>query len=221
MTRTLQKLLWFRTSDIFITKNKDSKQNLTTYITRNVQQEKLEKQKKITVAKFLVWEKKDIVGAKTFETRGELNLNLHVLARRSRDKKQKQLQMHERERERERERENKNDERIGGKERSKRGGGARCTKQTHCKTLVRSITIYTPDTSTYYLKHVVYTLYNTVYIFPLKYYTIYILLSSNLFEEKNKNKIIFVNHCCFIFFQFNLALIGYTFVTVGKLPPQN
>jgi hypothetical protein len=102
MTRTLQKLLWFRTSDIFITKNKDSKQNLTTYITRNVQQEKLEKQKKITVAKFLVWEKKDIVGAKTFETRGELNLNLHVLARRSRDKKQQQLQMHERERERER-----------------------------------------------------------------------------------------------------------------------
>ncbi len=61
MTRALQKLLCFRTPDIFITflkkKKKDSKQNLTTYITRNVQQEKLEKQKKITVAKLLVREK--------------------------------------------------------------------------------------------------------------------------------------------------------------------
>jgi hypothetical protein len=82
-------------------KERDSKQNLTTYITRNVQQEAKEDYS----GKVISLRKTDIVGAKTFETRGELNLNLHVLARRSRDKKQQQLQMHERERERERERE--------------------------------------------------------------------------------------------------------------------
>jgi hypothetical protein len=65
---------------------------------------------------------------------------------------------------RERERENQNDERIGGRARSKRGGRTRCTKQTHCKTLVRPITIYTPNTSTYYLKHVLYIVSYGIYL---------------------------------------------------------
>ncbi len=161
MTRVLQKLLCFRTPDIFITKKEKEKE-------KERQQTKLDNIHNQKCATRETWEAKedysgkvvsprktDIVGAKTFETRGELDLNLHVLAR------QKAATTSDA---RERERENQNDERIGGRARSKRGGRTRCTKQTHCKTLVRPITIYTPNTSTYYLKHVLYIVSYGIYL---------------------------------------------------------
>jgi hypothetical protein len=132
----------------------------------------LRSKKKITVAKLLVRQKRISSAPKLSKPEGELNLNLHVLARRSRNKKQQQLQMHEREREREREREKtKTMKGLAEKHAANAGVAHAAGNKTHCKTLVRSITIYTPDTSTYYLKHVLYTLYSTVYIFRYTVYT--------------------------------------------------
>ncbi len=139
---------------------------MTTYRTRNVQQEKLEKQKKITVAKLLVGEKR-ISSAPKLSKRGGSWIWISTCwpdAPETKDSNNFRCTS-EREREREREREKtKTMKGLAEKHAANAGGGcARCTKQTHCKTLVRSNTIYTPDTSTYYLKHVLYTLYYTIY----------------------------------------------------------
>jgi hypothetical protein len=187
---------------------------LTTYITRNVQQEKLEKQKKITVAKLLVREKRISSAPKLSKPGGSWIWisTCWPVARETKSSNNFRCT-------RERERENQNDERIGGKARSKRGGRTRCTKQTHCKTLIRPITIYTPQHLYVLPKACIIHRIPTVYIFFKTLYSIYFWVL--IYLKRKINKFMFGKSLLFFFCQFNFSISWLHVCNCRKTAPQN
>jgi hypothetical protein len=150
---------------------------LTTDRTRNVQQEKLEKQKKITVAKLLVGEKR-ISSAPKLSKRGGSWIWISTCWPDAPETKDSNNFRCTSERERERERENQNDERIGGKARSKRGGGGGVRTRHETNALQNPC----PLQHNIYARHL-YVLPKASIIYTVLYDIQYILLSFNLFEE--------------------------------------